>query len=213
MENRSIGWEWISKIWVSIFLSCSPGLSLNFPLVAMGTKTLHSCLVQLLLPSLPPQLPSPAQTGLRLLRFSIHTLEASGEDTAQESLWRKGSMLDSEPKHSYSPQHRTGHEQSFLPKVLPSKMGVKKQQQRWETPDSIGHSSQFSRGGQPATPVHPHSPSHWHLTQRGCRCWGTKAFALALPESKAGKGCSETVLQQKEEKGDVSRVSFHASLL
>lgn len=62
--------------------------------------------------------------------FHIHTLEASGEDTAQESLWRKGSMLDSEPKHSYSPQHRTGHEQSFLPKVLPSKMGVKKQQQR-----------------------------------------------------------------------------------
>lgn len=73
MENRSIGWEWISKIWVSIFLSCSPGLSLNFPLVAMARKTLHSCLVQLLLPSLPPQLPSPAQTGLRLLRFSIST--------------------------------------------------------------------------------------------------------------------------------------------
>lgn len=36
-------------------------------------KTLQSCLVQLLLPSLLPQLPSPAQTRLRLLRFSIST--------------------------------------------------------------------------------------------------------------------------------------------
>lgn len=62
--------------------------------------------------------------------FCTHTLEASAEDTAQESLWRKGSMLDREPKHSYNPQHSTGHEQSFLPKVLSSKLGVRKQQQR-----------------------------------------------------------------------------------
>lgn len=99
--------------------------------------------------------------------FHLHTLEASGEDRAQESLWRKGSMLDREPKPSCNPQHPLGRSKAFFPSCSRANWAPKSSSKGEKLQISIGH--RFQRD-QPATPIHPHSPSHWHLTQRGCRC-------------------------------------------
>lgn len=142
-------------------LFSSPALSLNLPLVAMARrKTLHSCLVQLLLPSLLPQLPPPAQAGLRLLRLSVSThlqlLVRIQHRRGKDPCWTGNQSTATTP---------LGMSKAFFPRCSPA---------NWVSESSSkGEKFQISIGKwEPSqTPlIHPHSPSHWHLTQRGCRC-------------------------------------------
>lgn len=92
--------------------------------------------------------------GSRPLRFSISThLMRTVSIQHRRATGGKGSMLDSKLKNNYNPKYPTVQEQRFLPKVLSSKLGVKKQQQKWETPNV--HWSQLP-ASQRWLPCHPH---------------------------------------------------------
>lgn len=131
MENRTIGWEWISKIRVSVLLPYPSGLSLNMPLVAIARKKTLCCtavwsnLVQLLRSSLLLQFLSSAQRGSRLLTYSRSThvvLTVSMQH--RRATGGERSMLDTKLENNYSAKYPTVQEQRFLPKVLSSKRGV-----------------------------------------------------------------------------------------
>lgn len=121
-------------------------------------KTLHNCLVQLLLPSLLPQLPPPAQTGLRLLRFSVpthlklllriqHRRASGGKDPCWTGNQSTATTLSTP----------LGMSKAFFPRCSPANWVSESSSKGEKFHISTGHSFQFSQGPSqppPSTPTH-----------------------------------------------------------
>lgn len=120
-----------------------------------GQEDPAQLVVQLLLPSLLPQLPSPAQTGLRLLRFSVstylkllvrkkHRTASGGKDPCWTGNQSTATTLNTP----------LGMSKVFFPRCSPANLVSESSSKGEKFQIFIGHSFQFCRGGQPAT-AHP----------------------------------------------------------
>lgn len=190
MENWSIDWEWMSKIWVSVCLSYSPGLSLNLPpwrpcTAVCCSSYFHHCSLLLY------------RQAWGCWDFPYpHTWSFWWGCSTGEPLEER---IHREPKHSYNPQHPTGHEQSFLPKVLPSKLSVRKQQQRWEIPDFCWWQLPVSPRGL-ASP-HPSPLTHlltgiWHKGAVDAEAW--KHLLLFFQRVRLGKAVQKQFCSKRK---------------
>lgn len=183
----------------SVFLSYFPGLSINLPLVAMARrKSLHSCLVQLLLPSLLSQLPS-AQAELRLLRFSVSTW----------SFWWGYSTGEPLEHRIHAGQRTKAQLQPSIPHCAGAKLSSQ-QTGCQKAAAKVGNSRfslvtapSFSKGAsQPPPPIPTHLLTGiWHKGAVNAEAW--KHLLLLFQRVRLGKAVQEQFCSKRKRRETV----------